>query len=300
MTGNFKERLESRVLAGSFLCVGLDPTLEDRRKLHNPNAVGDVVEHLSGIVRATAPYAAAFKPNRAFYDGMGRMGDEVLRRVVDHIRFYHPDIPVILDNKLGDIATTNNGYVAMADLLGVDAMTLGPYLGSEAMEPFLSGDRYSFVLCKTSNAGSSQFQDVEVVAHVDGRTGYTYATREEYVIATGDDMLVHLVRETMPMFEYVAERVGQDWQRGGGAGLVVGATYPDHLLRVLDRVAGMVILIPGVGTQGGDPAKVFDAADDNLLLVNVSSAITKASDPAEAARAFNAKIAGWMTPAAIN
>ena len=124
MTGNFKERLESRVLAGSFLCVGLDPTLEDRRKLHNPNAVGDVVEHLSSIVRATAPYAAAFKPNRAFYDGMGRMGDEVLRRVVDHIRFYHPDIPVILDNKLGDIATTNNGYVAMADLLGVEPHTL--------------------------------------------------------------------------------------------------------------------------------------------------------------------------------
>jgi orotidine 5'-phosphate decarboxylase subfamily 2 len=294
MPGDFKSMLEARFALGKYLCVGLDPSPEELRKLHNPNDASCITDYLIGIIEATAPYAAAFKPNRAFYEWMGKMGDEVLRRIVGYIRTHHPDIPVILDNKLGDIAATNNGYVAMLDAFGVNAQTLNPYLGSKAMEPFLVGNRYSFILCKTSNDGSEQFQDAEVRAYVNDSTGFMYTTKEEYMAATNGDK-DNLRRRKMPMYLYVAQRVGQDWDTlGGGAGLVVGATYPKHLMRVLKRAAGAVILVPGLGTQNGNPSEAFAAADDNLLLVNVSSGITKNPNPAEAAMKFNDQVAGWM------
>jgi orotidine-5'-phosphate decarboxylase len=225
---------------------------------------------------------------------MGPFGDEVLRRVVSHIKTFHPLSLNVLDNKSNDIANTNNGYVAKADALDVDAVTLNPYLGSKAMEPFLVGKRYSFVLCKTSNDGSEQFQDAEVRVYVNDSTGFMYTTKGEYMAATNGDK-DNLRRRRMPMYLYVAQRVGQDWATlGGGAGLVVGATYPKHLLRVLKRTAGAVILVPGLGTQNGNPSEAFAAADDNVLLVNVSSGIAKSPDPAKAAYDFNDQVARWM------
>ncbi len=292
MGGNFKALIERRFELGAYLCVGLDPTPEERRTLHNPHSVGHVVEYLVSIVEATNPYAAAFKPNRAFYEGMGTMGDEVLERLIEHIRLYHPDIPVILDNKLGDIAATNKGYVTMANRFRVNALTLHPYLGSEGMMPFLNEDRYSFVLCKTSNPGSDQFQDITVRVYEHELTGSVYVSYDEYVATQGsaDGMMV----VEMPLYLYVARRVMQDWQMGGGAGLVVGATYPKHLKKVLEAVAGMVILVPGVGTQGGDPSEAFAKRDDNLVLVSASSSVARAPDPAEAAFTLNAQIEEWM------
>lgn len=294
MSGNFKTRIELRFEQGAYLCVGLDPTPEQLSRLGSSPGMADIVDYLVGLVEAVSPYAAAFKPNRAFYERMSPVdGHKALHCVVNHIKTQHPDIPVILDNKLGDIATTNEGYVAMVDRLGADALTLHPYLGSEGMRPFLDKDRYSFVLCKTSNPGSGQFQDVDIFVYYNNETGYVYGTKAQYA-AAHNDSLDHMAIRKMPMYLYVAHRVDQDWQMGGGAGLVVGATYPKHLREVLESVAGMVILVPGVGTQGGDPSEAFEVRDDSLILVNASSSIMNAPDPAEAAFTLNEQLEEWV------
>lgn len=291
MLGDFKEMLETRFAAGAHLCVGLDPTLQDRRKLHNPNSVEDIVQYLVGIVDATAPFAAAFKPNRAFYDAMRWIGDEVLRRVVAYIRLHHPSIPVILDNKSGDIGSTNDGYLAKAQELGVHAVTLSPYMGGEALKPFLESGLYSFVLCKTSNPGSEELQDAEVTVFANRHRGTVYSTEGQYKAANENS--VDISRAQMPMYQFVAQRVDQAW--GPNAGLVVGATYPEHLRSVLELVAGRVILCPGVGAQGGDPSAAFAMADDSIILVNASRSVAAADDPAKAAEELNEQIKRWMS-----
>ncbi|MGQ9501941.1 MAG: orotidine-5'-phosphate decarboxylase [Anaerolineae bacterium] len=244
-TQPFCSWLEGRARASdSLLCVGLDPRAE--------TAAGLLAE-CQRLIEATAPYACAFKLNSAFFERWGAAGMETLSAA---IRTVPADIPVILDVKRGDIADTAAAYAAAAfDVYGAHAVTLNPYLGGEALAPFLERpERGAFILCKTSNRGADEFQALDV----GGR----------------------------PLYEVVAERA-QGWSRYPNVGLVVGATDPQALARVRMAAPEMWLLMPGIGAQGGDLEAALQAGlrPDGLgVLVNVSRAIAQAADAAAAAR----------------
>ena len=197
---------------------------------------GDVEERIflfnKAIVDKTYKHAGAYKLNLAFYLGQGEPGIAALVRTIQYIRIVAPWIPVILDSKSGDIDNTNIGYVEYVfNLCGADAITVHPYLGKEAMAPFLAQkDKGVIVLCRTSNKGAGEFQDLIVEPKV-----------------VGD------VKE--PLYCRVARHVARDWNYNGNCGVVVGATWPSELALVRQIVGNMLILIPGLGKQGGDLRK---------------------------------------------
>lgn len=254
---NFIEKVTAaRAQNNSLLCIGLDPDFD---KL--PATVKAHPEPLfafnRAIIDATADLVCAYKPNSAFYEALGDSGLAQLEKTCRYIRETCPNVPIIIDSKRADIGNTNNGYVAHSfDYLGVDAVTVHPYLGQEALEPFLSRkDKGIIVLCRTSNPGAGEFQDLPV----DGR----------------------------PLYQRVAQQVASSWNTNNNCLLVVGATYPDELKTVRGIVGpDMFLLVPGVGAQGGDIEKTLQAGGDNLI-INSSRGIIFASageDFADAAR----------------
>jgi orotidine-5'-phosphate decarboxylase len=258
------ELLAAHFAAGRHLAVGLDtdPGRIPASVAPGAGAAERVVEFNRAIVAATAGLAAAYKPNAAFYEALGADGFRALAETIAAIRSDAPGAAVILDAKRADIGSTNAGYVAAAfDRLGADAITVHPYLGGEALAPFLERtEKLVFVLARTSNPGAGEFQD--------------------------------LVADGVPLYRHVARTVAHDWNEAGNCGLVVGATYPDEMRAVrADIPASMPILIPGVGAQGGDVAAVVAAnreAGSNAYLIAASRSIAYAScgeDFAEAARA---------------
>jgi uridine monophosphate synthetase len=227
--------------AASLLCVGLDPRTGDS---------ADLRSECFRLIEATADVAAAFKPNSAFFEAHGPAGITALRDVIAHV----PEgIPVILDAKRGDIADTSQHYARAAfDTLGAHAITVSPYLGGDAVQPFLArADRGAFILCKTSNPGADELQ----------------------ALSAGD--------KQAPLFEVVARQAMQ-WSRHNNVGLVVGSTDPAALARVRAAAPGLWFLAPGVGAQGGDLAATLAAAlrPDGLgVLVTVSRSLAQAADP---------------------
>ena len=208
---------------GSLLCVGLDPDPELM-----PAGMG-VLEFNRAIVDATSDLVCAYKPNLAFYEALGTEGLSALEKTVTYI----PDaIPVIGDAKRGDIGSTARAYArALFETLGFDAATVNPYLGYDSLEPFIEyRGKGVFILCRTSNAGSVDFQDLVLSGKSAGVEG-------------GE----------RPLFEVVALRA-REWNALGNVGLVVGATYPEELRRVRQLCPQMPLLIPGIGAQGGDAA----------------------------------------------
>ncbi len=258
------ELLAAHFAAGRHLAVGLDT---DPGRIPESVAPGAspaerVVEFNRRIVAATAGLACAYKPNSAFYEALGAEGFRALEETIGAIRAAAPDAAVILDAKRADIGSTNAGYVTAAfDQLGADAVTVHPYLGGEALSPFLErGEKLVFVLARTSNPGAGEFQD--------------------------------LLTDGVPLYRHVARTVAGDWNAASNCGLVVGATYPDEMRAIrADIPAEMPILIPGVGAQGGDVAAVVAAnrdAGSDAFLIAASRSIIYASageDFAEAARA---------------
>jgi orotidine-5'-phosphate decarboxylase len=232
----------------SWLCVGLDPDPE-RIPAALQTEPDPIYAHCMAIVEATADLVCAFKPNIAFFEARGLAGYETLRRLIASMP---RSVPVILDAKRGDIGSTASAYArAVFDQLGADAVTLSPYLGGDALAPFL---RYSekgcFVLCKTSNPGSAELQDLE--------------------LAAGG-----------PLYMEVARRARDDWNARGNLGLVVGATYPAVLQQVRACCPDLPLLVPGVGTQGGDLTAAFRAACDvrgERAIMSASRSIMYASD----------------------
>ncbi|MFM7046124.1 MAG: orotidine-5'-phosphate decarboxylase [Ilumatobacteraceae bacterium] len=239
--------------ADSTLCVGLDP---DPSRF--PDAVhGSVVEFCRAIVDATADLVCAFKPQIAYFAAIG--AERELEQLCGHIRERHPGVLLVLDAKRGDIGSTAEQYAREAfDRYGAHAVTVNPYMGGDTIEPFLRHPGGSvFVLCRTSNPGSGDFQSLDVGGE--------------------------------PLFERVARRV-LEWNAIGDCGLVVGATYPDELRRVRSIVGSLPLLVPGIGAQGGDIDATVAAgatADGYGMVVNSSRAILYASggDFADAARA---------------
>ena len=254
--------LERRVDdCSSLLCVGLDPHISE---LNKPTAAS-ALDFCLHLVKQTAPYAAAFKPNAAFFEVFGADGWTALKDVIDAIKEeshkHGSKIPIILDAKRGDIASTAEAYAKSAfENLGADCITLSPYLGKDSIDPFLNyPEKGVFLLCKTSNAGSGDLQDVSV-AGADGHP-------------------------PLPLYEHVAH-LAQTWNTKNNIGLVVGATHLDAMKRVRVAAPDLWFLAPGVGTQGGDLESALRAGlrqDGHGMLINVSRGISRSNDPRKAA-----------------
>lgn len=254
-------RLDARMHAvGSVLCLGLDPTIDGLPDGFSRDLAG--LERFAALLlEAAVPYAAAVKPNLAFFEAYGSAGMAALERLRARIP---GDVPVIADAKRGDIGTTAaRQAVALFDELGADAVTVNPYLGAEAVAPLLEReDRFAYLLCRTSNPGAGELQDLVVAAHP----------------ASG--------APAERLHERVA-RLATGWGPGGTVGLVVGATAPDELAAIRAIAPGLPFLVPGVGAQGGDidgvlargPATAAPAGAiaAGALLVNVSRGIAAAA-----------------------
>ena len=249
--------------ADSLVCVGLDPEPAKfpARFGSDPDAV---FAFCRAIVDATAGHACAFKPQIAHFAALG--AEDALTRLIAHIHAAHPGIPVILDAKRGDIGSTARHYAAEAfDRYAADAVTANPYLGRDSVQPFLDrADRGVVILCRTSNPGAADLQDLPVQD------------------AGGTQR---------PLYQHVAETIARDWNGHGNCALVVGATWPEQLREVRAIVGDMPFLVPGVGAQGGDVEAVVRnarTADGTGLMVSSSRAILYASqgdDFADAAAA---------------
>ncbi len=259
---SFDQRVRQRMeTSDSLVCVGLDPTID-----HLPAGIdrtpAGVVEFCTQLISATADYAAAFKPNLGFYIGLGRTGLETLWQVRQAVP---SGIPVILDCKVGDIDSTASAHAhGWFNEFDFDAITVNPYLGEDSIVPFMQNPTKGvIVVCKTSNPGSSDFQDLPATS----------------------------TASAQPLYLTVADRC-KAWndQYPASIGLVVGATYPDQLRAVRNHCPNQTILLPGLGKQGGDIRQAIDAGVDCSglgLLCSASRSIMYASsnvDYAGAAR----------------
>ncbi len=264
----FKELIEGRWDEKKSVCVGLD---SERGKIPSAAVKATDEETLvyfnSAIIDATCDLVCAYKPNWAFYLALGLPGLSALVRTVAYANKRALGVPVIGDIKVADIGNTNAGYVKAAfEIFGFDAITLHPYLGGEALQPFLSRpDKGFFVLSRTSNPGAGEFQDI----------------RDE--------------GNCIPLFMRVAKAV-TEWNKLGNCGIVVGATYPEELRDVRKKVGNLPILIPGIGAQGGEvePAVKYGmSVRKKDAIYNSARAIIFASsgpDFAEAARRETLKL----------
>jgi orotidine-5'-phosphate decarboxylase len=263
-TDTFVSMLKRQWEQGNFVCVGLDSDYNRIPAALKENVpVEDAVFAFNqAIIDATHDLVCAYKPNVAFYEAQGDAGWRALQRTVRYIKETYPHIPVILDAKRADIGSTNLGYVESAfDWLGVDAITVHPYLGQEALAPFLARkEKGIIVLARTSNPGAGELQDLPV------------GEAQE------------------PLYQVVARHVATRWNTNGNCALVVGAPYPAELKQVRSIVGDTPILIPGVGAQGGDIAATVTAGKDSRgwgMIINASRSIIFASpgsDFAQAAR----------------
>ena len=236
----FIEKLKNRwTQSNSLLCVGLDPDF-DRFPLSIKEKKNPYFEFCTAIVDATAEFACALD-------------------IIDYIHEKHPDIPVVLDSKRGDIGSTAKHYAKEAFVrYGADAVTLSPYMGFDSVQPYLEyEDRGAILLCRTSNPGGNDIQMLQV----DGK----------------------------PIYQRVAELAAGPWNLNGQLGLVVGATYPNEIAAVRAIVGDLPLLVPGVGAQGGDINACVTAGvtkDMTGMMINSSRAIlyaSKAEDFKEAA-----------------
>ena len=279
---NFSALLDTRYAEGKLICMGLDP---DYDKL--PDSVlckfggdeEDLIEQAvayldfcTKIVDATHDLVAAFKPNTAFFEDAGPMGYEMLRLLVRHIHRVAPDVVVILDAKRADIGKTNTGTARfLFDILGADAVTVNPYFGEEALAPFLErADKGVIVLCRTSNPGAGELQNVMVVGSDNGTLG----------------------AKPMPFYKFVASKI-RGWRSKARIAVVVGATAPDELAETRAILTETTILIPGVGTQGGDlKTAIMNGVTTELIgaLLNIGSKGLYASSGDDFAQATRAHV----------
>ncbi|MDR3642570.1 MAG: orotidine-5'-phosphate decarboxylase [Candidatus Doudnabacteria bacterium] len=258
----------------SLVCVGLDSEfskLPDRfKQMEHPQ-----FEFNKWIIDQTAEYASSYKPNSAFYEARGDAGIMDLKLTMEYLQNNYADIFTILDAKRADIGNTNNGYVAFVfDWLGCDAITLHPYLGQEALKPFLDrADKGCTILCRTSNPGAGDLQDLVLPpSPSEGRD------RE---------------RLGLPLWQVVAEKVRDEWNYNHNCLLVIGATYPEEMKTLRSLMGQMCFLVPGIGAQGGDVQATVKAGLDKEnrgLIINSSRGIIFAQDPAAEAKRLRDEI----------
>jgi orotidine-5'-phosphate decarboxylase len=265
---NFAERLaHAQTTSGSLVCVGLDP---DTAKLPK-DLVGSAAQFAGAepvyafnrrIIDATADIAAAYKPQIAFYGALG--AEEQLVASIKYIRERAPAALVILDAKRSDIDNTAEAYAREAfDRYDADAVTVNPYMGEDSVRPFLARpDRGAIILCRTSNPGARDFQDLLV----DG----------------------------LPLYRRVAERAAGHWNELRNVMLVVGSTYPRDMADLRRAHPEMSFLVPGIGAQGGDLEATLAAGLDSrgagLLISSSRNIIYAGGGTAGAIRAAAAEL----------
>jgi orotidine-5'-phosphate decarboxylase len=225
----FNNLLEQRqISANSLLCVGLDPDPNKIPLEFGETSIRKTIQTFNkNIINATHDLVCAYKLNSAFYEEHGNEGLDALRWTIEYAKDKYADIPIILDAKRGDVRNTNYSYARMAfDLMGVDAITVSPYLGGEAIQPFLDcKDKGVIILCLTSNPGAKEFQQ-QIVRH--SQLG------------------------EVPFYQAVAYQAVHKWNKNMNISLVVGASFPKGLARVRELAGDEVeILTPGLGDQGG-------------------------------------------------
>ncbi|WP_343732175.1 orotidine-5'-phosphate decarboxylase [Duganella sp.] len=254
----------------SLLCVGLDP---DMAKLpaqfqHDPQGIYHFCRE---IIDATADLACSFKPQIAYFAALS--AEDQLQQICDYVRANYPHIPLIMDAKRGDIGATARQYAREAyDRYGADAVTVNPYMGFDSVEPYMEwSERGVIILCRTSNAGGSDLQFLDVGGK--------------------------------PLYQHVAQLVAQKWNQHGQCALVVGATFPEELAQVRAIVGDMPLLVPGIGAQGGDIAatvKSGRSANGSGMMINSSRAILYAPPQAGEDFAMAARRVAQETRDAIN
>ncbi|MGH7245723.1 MAG: orotidine-5'-phosphate decarboxylase [Candidatus Levyibacteriota bacterium] len=229
----------------SIVCVGLDSDF-DKLPEHLKNDPTQQFTFNKAIIDATKDFVCAYKPNSAFYEARGAQGITELKMTCDYLKENCPDIFIILDAKRADIGNTNNGYVAFAyDYLEVDAITLHPYLGKEALQPFLDRtDKAAIILCHTTNDGAGEMQNLDV---------------------NGE-----------PLYVIVAKKVVNDWNTNNNCMMVLGAKYPEELSQARKLAGDMTFLVPGIGAQGGEVENTLKAGLNSKkagMIINSSRGI---------------------------
>jgi len=260
---NFTDKLLAAARKNkSWLCIGLDPV---------PKSMPPVglLSFNKSIIENTADLVCAYKPNLAFYEALGIDGLKALEKTLEYIP---KDIPVIGDAKRGDIGHTAEAYArALFEVWGFDAATVNPYFGYDSLEPFFAyKEKGVFILCKTSNPGSMDFQDMAC----------------QQVQGEG---------KPVPLWELVALKT-RGWNREGNLGLVVGATFPEQLKRLRELCPDLPVLIPGIGTQGGDLELAVRYGSDKKgekAIVSISRDIIYASRDKDFALAARNSAAQW-------
>ena len=227
----------------SLLCIGLDVDKEKMPKFLFKSKKDPFFVFNKSIIEATKDIVCAYKLNMAFYEVLGVKGIEILKKTIEYIP---KDVVVILDGKRNDIGNTARKYAqSLFDVFHADAATVNPYLGKDAVEPFLEyEDKYSFILCRTSNPSATDFQD--------------------------------LIISKDPLYQIIAKKI-KEWNVHGNCGAVVGATYP-HELKIIRDIVGedIFLLIPGIGKQGGDVKKTIKNGTNKkgeMAIINSSRGI---------------------------
>jgi len=235
--------------SNSLLCVGLDPSWGRLPEHLKAEADEPIFEFCKAIVDATHEVVCAFKPQIAYFAALG--AEDQLQKTLNYIRETYPHIPIILDSKRGDIGSTASMYAAEAfDRYQADAVTVNPYMGQDSAQPFLDRkDKGVIFLCRTSNAGASDIQDLLV--------------------------------EGQPLYEHVATMISQQWNKNKNCYLVVGATWPEQMAKLREITGDMPFLVPGVGAQGGDVEALVKAGQTTKgtgMIINSSRAVIYASE----------------------
>jgi len=261
---NFQQKLDRIIKKNnSLVCVGLDSDISKLPSRFKKNKYPQFAFNKE-IIEKTHDLVCAYKLNSAFYESQGAEGVKELKMTCDYLKKNYPIIPIILDAKRADIGNTNEGYVKFAfDYLRADAITLHPYLGREAIEPFLQKkDKGIIILCKTSNKGAGELQD--------------------------------LIINKRQLYKIVAQKVVKEWNKNKNCLLVVGATYPKELKEVRKIVGdNMTLLIPGIGAQGGDLEKTVKAGlnkKKSRIIINSSRGIIFSEKPRKEARKLKEEI----------
>lgn len=249
----------------SLVCVGLDADYDKLPEKYKSLGGSEAQFQFNKyIIDSTYEYAVAFKPNVAFYEARGIEGMEALKKTIDYIHLRYADAFTILDAKRADIGNTNNGYVtSIFDWLGFDAVTVNPYLGSEALLPFLDRkDKCSIILAKTSNIGAGEFQDC-------------------------------VLENKEILWQYIAKKVSKEWNANNNLMIVMGGTNPDDLIEARLIAKDMTFLVPGIGAQGGEVKNIITKGVNKEglgLIINSARAIIWSDNPKEEARKLRDEI----------
>ena len=231
----------------TYLCVGLDPNLDLLPKPMTGQSEA-VFDFLKNIVDATEEFACCFKPQIAYFAAYGL--EETLSQIIEYIHTKYPHTPVILDAKRNDIGTTSEMYaMEIFNRYKADAVTVNPYMGQDSVEPFIrQKNKGIFVLCRTSNPGAGEFQNLEV----DGKL----------------------------LYKLVAQKILNTWNVHKNIGLVVGATAPKELQSLRNQFPEIWFLVPGVGAQNGDMNLTiqYGKSEQGGLIISSSRAILYAGE----------------------